>query len=118
MKKLVAALACAAVVSVAAPAQDYNSQAKAIMGRADVKRAFDYIDAHRDEILSEWKTITEINAPSGKEQLRAAEVKRLLESYKLYRVYSDAVGNVIAIRKGTGGGKPVVFDAHLDTVFK
>lgn len=118
MKKLVAALVCVAVVAVAAPAQDYNAQAKAIMERMDVKRAFDYIDAHRDEILSEWKAITEINAPSGKEQLRAAAVKRLLETYKLDRVYSDTAGNVIAVRKGTGGGKPVVFDAHLDTVFQ
>ena len=118
MKKLVAALVCAAMVSVIARAQDYNAQAKAIVERLDVKRAFDYIDAHHDDILNEWKTITEINAPSGKEQLRAAFVKRLLETYKLDRVYSDAVGNIIAIRKGTGGGKPVVFDAHLDTVFQ
>ncbi len=118
MKKLAAALVCAAMVAAAAPAQDYNAQAKAIRERADVKRAFDYIDAHRDDILNEWKTITEINAPSGKEQLRAAFVKRLLESYKLDRVYGDAVGNVIAVRKGTSEGKAVVFDAHLDTVFQ
>ena len=118
MKHLVAALVCAAVVSVTVRAQDYNAQAKAILERADVKRAFDYIDAHRDNILNEWKAITEINAPSSKEQLRAAFVKRLLDSYKLDRVYSDAAGNVIALRKGTGGGKPVVFDAHLDTVFQ
>jgi acetylornithine deacetylase/succinyl-diaminopimelate desuccinylase-like protein len=83
-----------------------------------VKRAFDYIDSHRDEILAEWKTITEINAPSGKEHERAGFVRRLLESYKLDRVYADAKGNLIAVRKGTGGAKPVVFDAHLDTVFQ
>src|SRR5207253_2330403 len=41
MKKLVAALVCAAIVSVTARAQDYTAQAKAIMDRADVKRAFD-----------------------------------------------------------------------------
>src|SRR5205085_1490810 len=119
MKKLVAVLVCvAAVVSVTARAQDVDAQAKALRERADLKRAFDYIDAHHDDILNEWKTITEINAPSGKEQLRAAFVKRLLDTYKLDRVYSDAVGNIIAIRQGTGGGKPVVFDAHLDTVFQ
>jgi tripeptide aminopeptidase len=118
MKKLVVALVCAVVVSLTVRAQDYNAQAKAVLERADVKRAFDYIDAHRDEILNEWKTITEINAPSGKEQARAAFVKRLLETYKLDRVYTDGAGNVIAIRKGVGGGKSVVFDAHLDTVFK
>jgi len=118
MKKLVAALVCAVAVSVTVRAQDYNAQAKAIIERAEVKRAFDYVDTHHDDILNEWKTLTEINAPSGKEQQRAAFVKRLLESYKLDRVYSDAAGNVIAVRKGAGGGKPVIFDAHLDTVFQ
>jgi tripeptide aminopeptidase len=42
----------------------------------------------------------------------------LLESCKLDRVYHDAKGNLIAIRKGTGGAKAVVVDAHLDTVFQ
>ncbi len=119
MKKIMAALACVAlVIGASAGAQDLNAEAKRIMERADVKRAFDYIEAHRDEILAEWKTITEINAPSGKERERAEYVKKLLESYKLDKVYTDAKGNCIAIRKGTGGAKPVVFDAHLDTVFQ
>jgi len=119
MKKMMAALACVAlVIGASAGAQDLNAEAKRIMERADVKRAFDYIEAHRDEILAEWKTITEINAPSGKERERAEYVKKLLESYKLDKVYTDAKGNCIAIRKGTGGAKAVVFDAHLDTVFQ
>ena len=42
----------------------------------------------------------------------------MLLSYKLDRVYYDNRGNLIAIRKGTGGAKAVVFDAHLDTVFQ
>jgi acetylornithine deacetylase/succinyl-diaminopimelate desuccinylase-like protein len=83
-----------------------------------VKRAFDYIDAHRDEILAEWIALTEINAPSGKERERAEAVRKLLASLKLEKVYYDAKGNLIAVRKGTGGGKAVVFDAHLDTVFQ
>ena len=119
MKKVMAAMAIVAlVIGASAGAQDLNAEAKRIMERADVKRAFDYIEAHREEILAEWKTITEINAPSGKERERAEYVKKLLESYKLDKVYTDAKGNVIAIRKGTGGAKPVVFDAHLDTVFQ
>ena len=59
-----------------------------------------------------------INAPSGKERDRAEAVRKLLESRKLDRVYYDSKGNLIAVRKGTGGAKPVVFDAHLDTVFQ
>jgi tripeptide aminopeptidase len=119
MKKVMAALACAAlVISAGARAQDLTADAKLIMERADVKRAFDHVDRSRDQILAEWKAITEINAPSGKERERAEYVKKLLESYKLDKVYTDGKGNVVAIRKGTGGAKAVIFDAHLDTVFQ
>jgi len=88
------------------------------MERADVKRAFDYVDAQRDQILAEWVALTEINAPSGKERDRAEAVRKVLSSLKLDKVFYDAKGNLIALRKGTGGVKPVVFDAHLDTVFQ
>jgi acetylornithine deacetylase/succinyl-diaminopimelate desuccinylase-like protein len=113
------ALICAALLaSAGAGAQDLGREARAIMGRQDVKRAFDHVEANREQILSEWKALTEINAPSGKERDRAEAVRRLLMSYKLDRVYYDSAGNLIAVRKGTGTGKAVVFDAHLDTVFQ
>jgi acetylornithine deacetylase/succinyl-diaminopimelate desuccinylase-like protein len=118
MKRAVIAIACAVLFAGAARAQDYLERAKRIAERPDIKLAFDYVDRHRAEILAEWKAITEINAPSGKERERAAFVKRLLDSYGLDKVYYDSKGNLVAIRKGTGGAKPVVFDAHLDTVFQ
>jgi acetylornithine deacetylase/succinyl-diaminopimelate desuccinylase-like protein len=107
-----------ASANAGAGAQDYLARARGLMERQEVKRAFDYVDANREQILAEWKAITEINAPSGKERERAEAVRRLLESYRLDRVYYDRRGNLIAIRKGTVGGKAVVIDAHLDTVFK
>jgi len=119
MLRAIATLICVALFTIAGVgAQDYGLEAKRIMERPDVKRAFDYIDSQKDQILAEWIKITEINAPSGKERERAEAVKRLLESYRLDRVYYDSVGNLIAIRKGTGKAKAVVFDAHLDTVFQ
>lgn len=99
-------------------AQDLASEARQTMERAEVKRAFDYVDGQRDQILAEWIALTEINAPSGKERDRAEAVRKLLSSLKLDKVFYDAKGNLIAVRKGTGGVKPVVFDAHLDTVFQ
>jgi tripeptide aminopeptidase len=119
MRKSLAAFVCTVLLAgTSLCVQDMTAEAKRIMERGDVKRALDHVDAHKDEILAEWKTITEINAPSGKEGERAGYVKRLLDSYKLDKVYADAKGNVIAIRNGTGGRKAVVFDAHLDTVFQ
>lgn len=119
MTNSIAALVCAALLSsTSATAQDLTAQARQIAERAEVKRAFDHVEATREQILREWIALTEINAPSGKERDRAEAVRRLLETYKLDRVYYDSKGNLIAIRKGTGGAKPVVFDAHLDTVFQ
>lgn len=87
------------------------------MERADVVRATASVDGDRDAILAQWRTFTEIPAPSGKEAKRAELVESLLRQYGLSEVHRDAVGNVMGTRKGTGGGPHVVFDAHLDTVF-
>jgi tripeptide aminopeptidase len=111
-----AGLVC--LLCAGALAQDLAAEVKDLMARPEVGRALDHVDASRDLILAEWKALTEINAPSGKERERAEAVRKLLKSYKLDRVYYDPKGNLIAVRKGTGGQKAVVFDAHLDTVFQ
>jgi acetylornithine deacetylase/succinyl-diaminopimelate desuccinylase-like protein len=119
MKKSLRALALGVLlVSSNVSAQDLTAEAKRLIESSDVKRAFDYVDAHKDQILTEWTKLTEINAPSGKEHERAEAVRKMLETCKLDKIYYDSKGNLIAIRKGSGGAKPVVFDAHLDTVFQ
>ena len=119
MKNRIALLTLAALLFAhTVIAQDLILEVRQTMERSDVKRAFDHVDASKSEILAEWIALTEINAPSGKERDRAEAVRKQLATLKLDKVYYDAKGNLIAIRKGTGGGKAVVFDAHLDTVFQ
>ncbi len=89
---------------------------RALIERPDIARAMQSVDADRDNILAEWRLLTEIPAPSGHEAARAEKIIALLSGSGL-AVERDAAGNVIATRKGTGGGPHVVFDAHLDTVF-
>lgn len=96
----------------------YAERVRAIQNDSRVKAAFTYIDRNHESILREWIAITEINAPSGQEKERAAYIEKLLRKYKLQEIRYDAAGNLIAVRKGTGGGPTTVFDAHLDTVFK
>ena len=98
--------------------QEYIDQVTALTNRPDVKAANDYIDRNKESILREWIAITEINAPSGHEQSRARYIEKILRSYQLDEVRYDSAGNLIAVRKGTGGGPRIVFDAHLDTVFQ
>lgn len=97
---------------------EYLGEVTALSNRADAKAANDYIDRDRDNILREWIAITEINAPSGQEQARAKYIEGLLRTYRLDDVHYDSAGNLVAVRKGTGGGPVIVFDAHLDTVFQ
>ncbi|HET6852305.1 MAG TPA: M20/M25/M40 family metallo-hydrolase [Pyrinomonadaceae bacterium] len=98
-------------------AQTPADQVKSIQEDARVKAAVEYIDKDRDGILREWIAITEINAPSKHEQERAKFIESLLRKHKLEIRY-DSAGNLIATRKGTGGGPVTVFDAHMDTVFQ
>jgi tripeptide aminopeptidase len=94
-----------------------TEQVKAVQENSKVKAAFEFIDKDRDGILKEWIAITEINAPSKHEQERAKYIEGLLRKQGLDVKY-DAAGNLIATRRGTGGGPVTVFDAHLDTVFQ
>jgi len=98
-------------------AQTPTDQVKSVQDDPRVKAAFDHIDKDRDAILREWIAITEINAPSKQEQERAKYIESLLRKSKLDIRY-DSAGNLIATRKGTGGGPVTVFDAHMDTVFQ
>ena len=98
-------------------AQTPADHVKSVHEDARVKAAFDHIDKDRDAILREWIAITEINAPSKQEQERAKYIESLLRRHKLDIRY-DSAGNLIATRKGTGGGPVTVFDAHMDTVFQ
>ncbi len=97
---------------------EYIEQVQAVSNRSDLKTANDYIDRNHAEILREWIAITEINAPSGHEQERAKYIENLLRAYHLDNVHFDSAGNLVAVRKGTGGGPVIVFDAHMDTVFQ
>ncbi|HYV11392.1 MAG TPA: M20/M25/M40 family metallo-hydrolase [Pyrinomonadaceae bacterium] len=98
-------------------AQTPADHVKSVQEDPRVKAAFDHIDKDRDAILREWIAITEINAPSKQEQERAKYIESLLRKSKLDIRY-DSAGNLIATRKGTGGGPVTVFDAHMDTVFQ
>lgn len=96
----------------------YDERARDLLASPEIRAAFAHVERSRDEILREWIAITEINAPSGKEGARADYIERLLQNYKTLEVRRDGAGNVVATRRGTGGGPRVVIDAHMDTVFQ
>jgi len=83
----------------------YIEQVQALANRADVKAANDYIDRNHEGILREWIAITEINAPSGREQTRAEIHRKPLRRYHLDDVHYDSAGNLVAVRKAAAAAR-------------
>ncbi|MBB5687318.1 M20/M25/M40 family metallo-hydrolase [Sphingobium boeckii] len=77
------------------------------------------LDRDHDRFVNEIVALTEIPAPPFGEEKRGLAWRALLAGSGLTDIETDAEGNVMGLRRGTGapGGKLVVISAHLDTVF-
>lgn len=95
----------------------YREEIIQLARKSTVKKAFDFIEADDDQTIKNLITLTEIPAPPFKEEVRAKAFADMIKDLGIDSVWIDAVGNVLALRKGTGGDKTIALDAHLDTVF-
>ena len=102
--------------SPAGPAVETAYQA--ILANPKVTKTLEDIKADDERTLAEQKRITEIPAPPYKEKARAEYYLKRFQELGLKDASIDGEGNVIGLRKGSGGGRPkLVVSAHLDTVF-
>ena len=69
-----------------------------------------------DEILNTASDMIKIKSISGHEKEIAEYVKKKMEYLQYDEIKLDRVGNVIGIMKGTGNGKSLMFNCHLDVV--
>ena len=115
--RVLAAVALSGATAFAqAPSSGSSSKfTPALAARADVKLALDFVDQHFDAQVAEWIRLTEMPALSTHEQQRVAYIGGELTKLGLSPT-TDAIGNVMARRKGTGGGPAILFAAHMDTV--
>jgi tripeptide aminopeptidase len=91
---------------------------KTLSSKPAVKAALEQIRREDERTLREQIEISEIPAPSRKEEVRANDYTRRLRELGLTEIATDAEGNVIARRPGTSrNGPTLVLAAHLDTVF-
>ena len=86
-----------------------------VSGISSVEAALQWLERNEQAQIAEWIRITEIPAPSRQESGRVEYVRAELEKLGL-PVQVDSLGNVTAVRRGTGGGPVVVLAAHMDTV--
>lgn len=90
---------------------------EAIAGNGAVSGVLEAIKGDSKRMFDEQVRINEIPAPPFKEQKRAEYYLGRLKEAGLRDAYIDREGNVIAVRRGRGGGPKLVVSAHLDTVF-
>jgi tripeptide aminopeptidase len=118
--KFTTSIAAALLLVTPALAQTSSMDAslQALLANPKVVKTLDDIKADDVRALEEQKRITEIPAPPFKEQVRAEYYLKRMQELGFKDASIDSEGNVIALRKGTGGGRPkLVVSAHLDTVF-
>jgi tripeptide aminopeptidase len=92
------------------------SRTNSLAEQPQVREAFDWLERNLDWVTAQQIRLTEIPAPSFKEENRAEAVKEILLSEGL-TVSTDKIGNVIGELRGAQDKEVVLLAAHLDTVF-
>ena len=88
-----------------------------LMQNAALKAAIAAAKTTEPQTIDDQVRFCEIPAPSFKEEVRGAELKRVFQDLGLQNVRVDKAGNVLGEYRGTALHPHVVLAAHLDTVF-
>lgn len=88
----------------------------ALLSRADIRTAIEYIERNYDQYLQKQIEISEIPAPPFKETERGRFMVAEFKRVGLKNIQTDEVGNVLGWRRGRSD-QTLVISAHLDTVF-
>jgi tripeptide aminopeptidase len=95
----------------------YTKEITELAKKPVIVSAFKNIMQLEPETQQNLIILTEIPSPPFKEQKRGAKFLEMVKAIGADSVWMDAVGNVIAYKKGKSGKKKVVLEGHLDTVF-
>lgn len=95
----------------------YQKEVQELAKKPAIQKAFDYIIEIDPVTIQDMVTLTEIPTPTFHEKEKGLVYADMLRKAGADSVWTDEVGNVIALRKGTKSDKTIVVDAHLDTVF-
>lgn len=96
----------------------YIKEVERLAKTKQVKAAFDFIRQQKDSTTEDLITLTEVLAPPFMEDERGKVFSQMLQEAGVDSIWTDKVGNVIGLRKGTSSEPGYVgVDAHLDVVF-
>lgn len=95
----------------------YTQNVQELVKDARIQEAFAYIHEIDAQTIADMITLTEIESPSFHEAAKGNVFMEMLRQAGADEVWTDEVGNVIALRKGTNSSKTILVEGHLDTVF-
>ena len=110
-------LASGSLACAQTPGSAVDAATEVLLANSKVTKALEDIKADDATTFAEQKRITEIPAPPYKEKLRAEYYLKRMQELGFKDAAIDSEGDVIALRKGSGGRPKLVVSAHLDTVF-
>jgi acetylornithine deacetylase/succinyl-diaminopimelate desuccinylase-like protein len=99
------------------PAPLQHDGVAAVLADPRYHAAIATLRAEHERTVADIIRLTEIPSPPFGEARRGAAYQEMLRAHGLSDVATDAVGNVLGRRPGTGNGPLLVVAAHLDTVF-
>lgn len=98
--------------------KQYTKEIEKLTKAKKVKAAFEIIKGQMDQTTADLITLTEVLAPPFMEDEKGKVFAKMLKEAGIDSIWTDKVGNVIGLRKGTSGESGYVgVDAHLDVVF-
>ncbi len=96
----------------------YTKEIDKLAKAKKVKTAFTLITEQENQTMKDLVTLTEVLAPPFGEDKRGKVFASMLVEAGVDSIWTDKVGNVIGLRKGTSGESGYVgVDAHMDVVF-
>ncbi len=110
-------LTVGAASPLAAQSSVYDREVQRLAARADVAAAQAFIDRDRERTRQVLIVLTEVPAPPFAETERGRVYAGMLRDAGADSVWTDAVGNVLALRRGRTRERTVAVTGHLDTVF-
>ena len=110
-------LLCGSAVFAQTIQPQYRTQVQELVKKPVVLNAFEHIKKIDPVTIQDMIRLTETPSPTFHEKEKGILFAEMLRKAGADKVWTDEVGNVIALRKGTKSNKTILIDAHLDTVF-
>ena len=93
---------------------DYTQIVKTVKSLDQVQRSFNFSDSIEEALISDWKKLAMIYAPSKNEKMRAEYISKRFSEIGLKDVHIDRHGNAVGLIESEKSGPTTVFLGTMD----